>query len=139
MYAFFTHFRIPKESLDEGFLPLISEEDMIRFGVCSRFKEVNVYWDIKTKDFIDAIKDYYYCRSSWKRLSGGVVLFEVVAEEIVAKETIDGNDVEQVVLDDVISHEVYVGMIAQEMLEDQTRAIKRRRVMIDKEDKDNAE
>nr|GEV93857.1 putative reverse transcriptase domain-containing protein [Tanacetum cinerariifolium] len=27
-------------------------------------------WDIKTKDFIDAIKDYYYYWSSWKRLSG---------------------------------------------------------------------
>nr|GEU37144.1 hypothetical protein [Tanacetum cinerariifolium] len=27
-------------------------------------------WDIKTKDFIDAVKDYYYCWSSWKRLSG---------------------------------------------------------------------
>nr|GEZ40698.1 ribonuclease H-like domain-containing protein [Tanacetum cinerariifolium] len=27
-------------------------------------------WDIKTKDFIDVVKDYYYCWSSWKRLSG---------------------------------------------------------------------
>nr|GEV13861.1 hypothetical protein [Tanacetum cinerariifolium] len=26
-------------------------------------------WDIKTKDFIDAVKDYYSCWSSWKRLS----------------------------------------------------------------------
>nr|GEW17796.1 copia protein [Tanacetum cinerariifolium] len=26
-------------------------------------------WDIKTKDFIDVVKDYYYCWSSWKRLS----------------------------------------------------------------------
>nr|GEU45886.1 hypothetical protein [Tanacetum cinerariifolium] len=64
---------------------------------------------------------------------------KVVAEEIVAEETIDGDDVEQVVLDDVSSHEVYAGIIAQEMLEDQTRAIKRRRVMVDKEDKDNVE
>nr|GEU91184.1 hypothetical protein [Tanacetum cinerariifolium] len=27
------------------------------------------YCDIKTKDFIDAVKDYYCCWSSWKRLS----------------------------------------------------------------------
>nr|GEZ49873.1 hypothetical protein [Tanacetum cinerariifolium] len=26
-------------------------------------------WDIKTKDFIDVVKDYYFCWSSWKRLS----------------------------------------------------------------------
>nr|GEV77883.1 reverse transcriptase domain-containing protein [Tanacetum cinerariifolium] len=26
-------------------------------------------WDIKTKDFIDAVKDYYCCWSSWKSLS----------------------------------------------------------------------
>nr|GEX87504.1 hypothetical protein [Tanacetum cinerariifolium] len=41
--------------------------------------------------------------------------------------------------DVVIPTEVYDAMVAQEMLEDQTRAIKRRRVMADKEDKDNAE
>nr|GEZ58099.1 hypothetical protein [Tanacetum cinerariifolium] len=27
-------------------------------------------WDIKAKDFIDVVKDYYCCWSSWKRLSG---------------------------------------------------------------------
>nr|GEU32610.1 uncharacterized mitochondrial protein AtMg00810-like [Tanacetum cinerariifolium] len=30
----------------------------------------STFKDIKTKDFIDAIKDYYFCWSSWKRLSG---------------------------------------------------------------------
>nr|GEY59057.1 hypothetical protein [Tanacetum cinerariifolium] len=35
-----------------------------------RFKE---YWDIKTKDFIDVVKDYYCCWSSWKRLSVSAV------------------------------------------------------------------
>nr|GEW56221.1 hypothetical protein [Tanacetum cinerariifolium] len=41
--------------------------------------------------------------------------------------------------DVVIPTEVCDAMIAQEMLEDQTRVIKRRRVMADKEDKDNIE
>ncbi|GJZ00191.1 hypothetical protein Tco_0517620 [Tanacetum coccineum] len=104
---------------------------------------------------------------------------EVIAEEMVIEETIDGDDgdvvaedkgAEETVVgfsgedgDVVIPHEVYAimvaaegffytedrdvviptevydAMVAQEMLEYQTRAIKRRRVMVDKEDKDNAE
>nr|GEW45505.1 hypothetical protein [Tanacetum cinerariifolium] len=40
---------------------------------------------------------------------------------------------------DVILTEVYDAMVAQKMLEDQTKAIKRRRVMADKEDEDDAE
>ncbi|GJT12940.1 zinc finger, CCHC-type containing protein [Tanacetum coccineum] len=71
-------------------------------------------------------------------IKGVVVPYEVVAKEIVAEETVDGDDVEQVVLNYVISHEVYAEMVAQEMLKDQTRAIKRRRVMTAKEDKENA-
>nr|GEY10353.1 hypothetical protein [Tanacetum cinerariifolium] len=39
---------------------------------------------------------------------------------------------------DVIPTKVYEAMVAQEMLEDQTRPIKRRRVMADKEDEDDA-
>ncbi|GJX55566.1 hypothetical protein Tco_0285463 [Tanacetum coccineum] len=66
-------------------------------------------------------------------------LDQVVAEEMVAEEIVDGDDVEQVVLEDVIPHEVYVVMVAQEMLEDQTITIKRGRVVSDKEDKDNVE
>ncbi|GJS60390.1 hypothetical protein Tco_0655174 [Tanacetum coccineum] len=66
-------------------------------------------------------------------------LDHVVAEEMVADETVDGDDVEQVVSDDVIPHEVYVVMAAQEMMEDHTIAIKRGRVVYDKEDKDNVE
>nr|GEU81335.1 uncharacterized mitochondrial protein AtMg00820-like [Tanacetum cinerariifolium] len=36
-------------------------------GFINRFE--NNCWDIKTDDFIDAVKDYYCCWSSWKRLS----------------------------------------------------------------------
>nr|GEZ11177.1 putative reverse transcriptase, RNA-dependent DNA polymerase [Tanacetum cinerariifolium] len=35
-------------------------------------------WDIDTKDFIDAVKDYYYCWSSWKRLSDAKSLLKAI-------------------------------------------------------------
>ncbi|GJZ48522.1 hypothetical protein Tco_0602354 [Tanacetum coccineum] len=43
----FMHFRIPRESLDEGLLPLMSEEYVIRFlEYVPRFREVGVYIEI---------------------------------------------------------------------------------------------
>nr|GEV16202.1 hypothetical protein [Tanacetum cinerariifolium] len=40
----FTHFRIPKQSLDYGLLPLMSEEDVIKFlKYVPRLREVEVY------------------------------------------------------------------------------------------------
>nr|GEW11118.1 hypothetical protein [Tanacetum cinerariifolium] len=38
------------------------------------------YWDIKTKDFIDAVKDYYCCWSSWKRRSEVGINIEVTSD-----------------------------------------------------------
>ncbi|GJY32823.1 hypothetical protein Tco_0417292, partial [Tanacetum coccineum] len=68
---------------------------------------------------------------------GNVIPVEVVVEDKVAEETVVGSSGED--RDVVIPHRVYATMIAAEMLKDQTRAIKRRRVMADKEDKNNVE
>ncbi|GJY28749.1 hypothetical protein Tco_0404516 [Tanacetum coccineum] len=68
---------------------------------------------------------------------GNVIPVEVVVEDKVAEETVVGSSGED--RDVVIPHGVYATMIAAEMLKDQTRAIKRRRVMADKEDKNNVE
>ncbi|GJV07811.1 hypothetical protein Tco_1345467 [Tanacetum coccineum] len=92
---------------------------------------------------------------------GNGIPVEVVAKDKVAKGTIVGSSGEDrdVVIphevyaamvaaegllytkdgDVVIPTEVYNAMVAQKMLEDQNRAIKMRRVMVDEEDKDNAE
>ncbi|GJS60387.1 hypothetical protein Tco_0655171 [Tanacetum coccineum] len=241
-----THFRIPRESLNEGLLPLMSEEDMIIFlKYVPRFREVEVYIEtnvslverhmieqMTSTKLIKEIMDYDVNDTVGKKFDAdsgnseidhefgfnnpsqdeqdvsndvdfddvifddisfimSILIFEkswdvptwfsdedvdqgidvewkddpyhnvdepeeisemfadldealdeldqVVAEEMVTEETVDGDDVEQVVLDDVIPHEVYVVMVAQEMLEDQTITIKRGRMVSDKEDKDNVE
>ncbi|GJS23248.1 hypothetical protein Tco_0451880 [Tanacetum coccineum] len=87
-----------------------------------------------------------------------VVQVEVVAEEMVTEEAVDVDDGEHVVSDGgLIPEELYAAIITQEgvgpvddgdvipdevvteiMLEDQTRSIKRRRVMADKENEDDA-
>nr|GEW54093.1 ribonuclease H-like domain-containing protein [Tanacetum cinerariifolium] len=50
-------FRLVKKQLKEGY----------RSKIISSLGED--CWDIKTKDFINAVKDYYCCWTSWKRLS----------------------------------------------------------------------
>ncbi|GJT71130.1 hypothetical protein Tco_1030416 [Tanacetum coccineum] len=129
---------------------------------------------IKAGDVIDLFAVYYQAIDD----EGDVVLVEVVAEEMVAKEAVDGDDAND---RDVIPHELYAAIVAQEgvfssddgdvipdelyaevvaqeggglvnygdvipyevvaeeMLKDQTRSIKGRRVMADKENDDDAQ
>ncbi|GKB74576.1 hypothetical protein Tco_0935988, partial [Tanacetum coccineum] len=65
-----------------------------------------------------------------------VVPLKVVTEEMGVEEAFN-EGVLSVDDGDVIPPKVYDVMVAQEMLEDQTRATKRRRVMADKEDEDD--
>ncbi|GJW06983.1 ty3-gypsy retrotransposon protein, partial [Tanacetum coccineum] len=105
--------------------------------------------------------DVMVAQEMLKDQDGDVIPVEVVVEDKVAEETDVGSSGEDE--DVVIPHEVYVtmvaaegflytkdgdvviptevydAMVAQEMLEEQTRVIKRRRVTTDKEDKNNAE
>nr|GEU65516.1 hypothetical protein [Tanacetum cinerariifolium] len=250
----FTHLRIPGESLDKSFLPLMSEKDVIRFlEYVPRFRELELYietdvllefdgerrdsdveWQddryhlvdepeelkeiddmfyeldqemdkpdkvIKAEDVTNLSAVYYQAIDDER----DVVLVEVVSEEMVAKEAVDGDDGKHVVSNedvfpddlyaaivaqegvfpandrDVILHELYVAIVAQkgvfssddgdvipyelyaevfaqeggglvnyedvmpyevvveEMLEDQTRSIKGRRVMADKKNDDDAQ
>nr|GEW26558.1 hypothetical protein [Tanacetum cinerariifolium] len=63
------------------------------------------YWDIKTKDFIDAVKDYYCCWLSWKSRSGNFLPLKpdlsglqefgnepIVSETIVKKPVVETSE-----------------------------------------------
>ncbi|GJU80416.1 hypothetical protein Tco_1282781 [Tanacetum coccineum] len=63
----------------------------------------------------------------------GDVIPTEVYDAMVAQEMLEDHD------GDVIPTEVYDAIVAQEMLEDQPRSIKKRRVMADKEDEDDAQ
>ncbi|GJT67551.1 hypothetical protein Tco_1019031, partial [Tanacetum coccineum] len=84
---------------------------------------------IEAQDVLDlfAVYDHTQLMTKEEDQVGDVIPVEVVAEDKVAEETIiDGNVVNPT--------EVYDAMVALVTLKDQTRAIKRRRVMDDKED-----
>ncbi|GKA79043.1 hypothetical protein Tco_0785580 [Tanacetum coccineum] len=63
----------------------------------------------------------------------GDVIPTKVYDALVAQEMLEDDD------GDAIPTKIYDAMVAHEMLEDQTRAIERRSVMADKEDKDDAQ
>ncbi|GJZ18265.1 hypothetical protein Tco_0554388 [Tanacetum coccineum] len=182
----FMHFRILGQSLDEGSLPLMSEEDVIRLlEYVPRFREVEgkavLIEKIRDHDVKDAVEKeldadsgnsskiplkleevLYYATYDSASISGksrdvptwfsdedvdqGIdvewkadpyhnvdeleepeeisdmfvdldqaldELYQVVAEEMVTEETVDGDD------GDVIPTEVYDAMVSQEQLEDQ--------------------
>ncbi|GJX47508.1 reverse transcriptase domain-containing protein [Tanacetum coccineum] len=115
----FMHFRIPRQSLDGGLLPLMSEEDVIRFlEYVLRFREAEVY--IETG--VSLVEKHLMERMTSKGKAmliedkvdhdedqaGDVILVEVVAEDKVAEETIVGSSGED--RDVVIPHEVYGAM-----------------------------
>nr|GEV88709.1 hypothetical protein [Tanacetum cinerariifolium] len=75
----YTRYEIPKLlTLPTPSSPSVSLPSMVPYNAglqCfySIKHLVNHCWDIKAKDVIDAVKDYYCFWSSWKRLSVQIV------------------------------------------------------------------
>ncbi|PWA66207.1 heavy metal-associated domain, HMA [Artemisia annua] len=112
----YTHFRILRESLDDGLVPLMSEEDMVTLlKYVPRFKETEVYTkNAASKSFVDDViihdsKEIYLSKLSYEELEDlmrsmcgkGVVIEEIEDEDkddVFNEAEKDGKDV---VMEDV--------------------------------------
>nr|GEV71345.1 hypothetical protein [Tanacetum cinerariifolium] len=104
---------------------------------------IDVEWKDDSYHSVDEPEEIMYdvmvAQEMLKDQDEDVIPVEVVVEDKVAKETDVGGFLYTEDGNVVIPTEVYDRMLAQEILEEQTRVIKRKRVMADNEDKDIAE